>query len=270
LRPVASWNLVHHGKRRENPFCAMFAASSPACGACLEAQKRMCDPGAHAPQTVVCFGGLSEASVPVRAGERLVGFLQTGGFIVGKPTGRQFAKTKQLLAEWGAQVNLPKLEEAYFQTRSLTSKHYASIVRLLAIFSEHLGLVANRMAIQSHHEEPSSVVKARQYIREHHGEAISLTEVARAVNMSTFYFCKTFKSATGFTFTDYVSRFRIERARELLLNPQARIGEVAYEAGFQSLTHFNRSFHRVLGESPSAYRESLQSSGLPAQRKANR
>jgi AraC-like DNA-binding protein len=76
--------------------------------------------------------------------------------------------------------------------------------------------------------------------------------------MSTFYFCKTFKKATGLTFTDYLGRVRIEKARELLLNPNARVSEVAYDSGFQSLTHFNRTFHRLLGESPSQYRASLR------------
>ena len=51
--------------------------------------------------------------------------------------------------------------------------------------------------------------------------------VAKAVNMSTFYFCKMFKKATGLNFTDYVSRVRVEKARNLLLNRNLRISEIA-------------------------------------------
>jgi AraC-like DNA-binding protein len=47
----------------------------------------------------------------------------------------------------------------------------------------------------------------------------------------------------------------VEKARELLQNPQLRISEIAYEVGFQSLTHFNRVFRALAGESPSEYRE---------------
>jgi AraC-like DNA-binding protein len=54
-----------------------------------------------------------------------------------------------------------------------------------------------------------------------------------------------------------VSRLRIERAKELLLNPHLRISEIAYEVGFQSLTHFNRVFRRILGKSPTEYRGKL-------------
>jgi AraC-like DNA-binding protein len=78
------------------------------------------------------------------------------------------------------------------------------------------------------------------------------------VNASTFYFCKRFKKHTGVNFTEYVSRVRIESAKNLLLNPNLRISEIAYEVGFQSLTHFNRVFKSVVGESPTEYRAHLK------------
>ena len=258
LRPVESWRLAHHGKHHENPFCAMLAKCSQSCAACLDAQQTSRDPSGHEPRTIVCFAGLSESSVPVRAGEKLLGFLQTGEVSVGKPTKRKFARTAHLLVKWGAKVDLRKLEEAYFHTKVLSPRNYESVLRLLTIFGQHLGLVANQLALQTTHAEPPSVAKARQFIGEHQEEDLALADVARAVNMSTFYFCKTFKKATGITFTDYLSRVRIEKARELLVNPNARVSEVAFEVGFQSLTHFNRVFRRLLGESPSEYRAALR------------
>jgi AraC-like DNA-binding protein len=75
--------------------------------------------------------------------------------------------------------------------------------------------------------------------------------------MSAFYFCKIFKSATGVTFTDYVARARVEKTKQLLLNPNMRVSEAAFEAGFQSLSQFNRVFRRVEGQAPSSYREHL-------------
>jgi AraC-like DNA-binding protein len=53
---------------------------------------------------------------------------------------------------------------------------------------------------------------------------------------------------------------RIEKAKNLLLNPNLRISEIAYEVGFQSLTHFNRVFKRLMGDSPTDYRAQLKSS----------
>jgi AraC-like DNA-binding protein len=72
-----------------------------------------------------------------------------------------------------------------------------------------------------------------------------------------------FKRATGLTFTNFLSRVRIERSKNLLINPQLRVSEIAYEVGFQSLTHFNRVFLKLLGQSPTEYRLKLQDSKKP-------
>jgi AraC-like DNA-binding protein len=105
--------------------------------------------------------------------------------------------------------------------------------------------------------ESPLVTRAKNYIAEHQDEEVSLRQVAAAVNSSAFYFCKMFKQATGLTFTDYLARTRIEKVKNLLLNPHKRISEVAYETGFQSLSQFNRVFRRVTGQSPTVWRAKL-------------
>jgi AraC-like DNA-binding protein len=50
---------------------------------------------------------------------------------------------------------------------------------------------------------------------------------------------------------------RIEKAKNLMLNPNLRVSEIAFEVGFQSLTHFNRVFKNILGHSPTGYRAQL-------------
>ena len=63
-----------------------------------------------------------------------------------------------------------------------------------------------------------------------------------------------FKETTGLKFIGFVARTRIEKARNLLQNPNLRISEVAFEIGFQSLSQFNRTFKKITGRSPSDYR----------------
>jgi AraC-like DNA-binding protein len=117
--------------------------------------------------------------------------------------------------------------------------------------------VSNQLAVQRDNAEPPAIIRAKQYIQEHQAEDLRLEQVAKAVNMSHFYFCKMFRKVVGLNFTDYLARVRIEKAKNLLLNPNLRVSEIAYEIGFQSLTHFNRVFKRILGQSPSDYREQL-------------
>jgi AraC-like DNA-binding protein len=257
LRSVESWQLPHHGKKFENPFCGMLAQKSRACAACLQTQQQLSETATHEPKTVTCQAGLCDTAVPVRMGDQLIGFLTTGQVFRKTPTEAQFNRTAKLLADWGMQADAEKLRAAYFDTRVLKSRQHESVVRLLTIFAEHLSLVSNQIVVREQNAEPPVIARAKQFIVEHQTEELSLEQVAKSVNTSKFYFCKIFKKATGINFTDYLSRVRTERAKNLLLNPNLRVSEIAYEVGFQSLTHFNRVFKRILGSSPTHYREQL-------------
>ena len=257
LRPVEAWQPVHHANPHENPFCTLMAKTSRSCAACLEVQEQIAENPGPGPRTVTCFAGLNDTAIPLRFGHELVGFLQTGQVLLTQPTGEKFAKTAKQLLDWGLKVDLTKAEDAWFHSRVLTPEQYQATVRLLGIFAQHLSIVGNQILVQQQNAEPPVITRAKEFIAAHQDEALSLGAVAKAVNTSTFYFCKLFKKATGLNFTDYVSRVRIEKAKNLLLNPNARISEVAYEVGFQSLTHFNRVFRKVVGQSPTEFRERL-------------
>jgi len=257
LRSVESWQLPFHGKRHENPFCEMLAQKSRACAACLQVQEKLSQCAAREPGTVTCSVGLNDAAVPVRLGDRLIGFLQTGQVFRKKPSEAQFQRTAKLVADWGIEVDREKLKKAYFASPVLSKTHHESIVKLLTIFAQHLSMLSNQLVIQRHNAEPPVITKAKEFIQENQSEDLSLGQVAEAVNTSTFYFCKLFKKVTGINFTDYLSRIRIEKSKNLLLNPNLRVSEIAFEVGFQSLTHFNRVFKRILGQSPTEYRAQL-------------
>ncbi|MBI5689305.1 MAG: helix-turn-helix domain-containing protein [Verrucomicrobia bacterium] len=257
LRPVEAFDLPHHGDPNEAPFCSLMARSNHSCAACLQLQRRVEEEARLEPRTLKCFAGMCDSAVPVRVGDNLVAFLQTGQIMLHAPRQSEFTRATRELLKFGAEIDLKQAQEAYFQTRVVTKKHYESILRLLAIFAQHLSAVSNQLMVQGAAAEPPAIAKARVLIAERHADEISLSEVAQAVNMSAFYFCKSFKKATGMTFTDYLARVRVEKVKNLLLNPHKRVSEAAYEAGFQSLSQFNRVFRRVAGESPSVYRERL-------------
>jgi YesN/AraC family two-component response regulator len=186
-----------------------------------------------------------------------VGFLQTGQVFRKKPTETQFKKASELCKKWGVETSQEELRKAFFSGRVVTPREHESAVKLLSIFAQHLSMVSNQVFIQRENAEPPVIAKARAFIQEHQTEELSLSQVAKAVNMSSYYFCKMFKKVAGINFTDYVARVRIEKSKNLLLNPNLRVSEIAFEVGFQSLTHFNRVFKKILGQSPTDYRAQL-------------
>ncbi|MBV8901692.1 MAG: helix-turn-helix domain-containing protein [Verrucomicrobia bacterium] len=255
LRPLEAWQPAHRHQARENPFCALLAQANRTCAACLEVQHRAVEGAKEAPATVTCFAGLCDTAVPIRLGDRAIGFLVTGQVALDAPSEAQFERITRQIIAWGSQIDLKRLKEAYFHSKVLAPGQYAGVIRLLGIFGKHLSLAANQIALREAEAEPPLVRRAKAYIAGHQADPVTLGEVANAMHVSTFYFCKLFKKATGMTFTDYLGRVRIEKAKVLLSNPHLRVSEIAYAVGFQSLTHFNRVFRDLTGESPTRFRE---------------
>lgn len=264
LRPAESLQLSFHDCRNQGPFCALMARENRTCGACLQSQSQVAQGAVEGPHTIVCYAGLQETVVPLRLGSRLIGFLWTGQVFQRKPTEPQFRRTLKLLSSWGMKPDQAVLRRAYFGTRVVSREQHSAVVKLLTIFAEHLEMVSNQIVIQRDNAEPPIITKAKDFIRKHHSEDLSLPQVAQFTHTCSFHFCKLFKRATGLTFTNFLSRVRIERSRNLLINPQLRVSEIAYEVGFQSLTNFNRVFQKLLGQSPTEYRQKLQGSNKPS------
>jgi len=258
LRAVGSFQPPLQGAKNIASFCALMGGASKTCAACLQVQGAMeKEPGSE-PKTLQCFAGLSESVVPILLGDTVIGYLQTGQVLLRPPSEKSFRAAMAELEKWKSIVDIARLKTAYFETRVVTKARYGAVLRLLASFAQHLSLLSNELMIKQASAEPPAVTKARAFIAEHLGEEMSLDLVARAAGMSPFYFCKVFKGATRLTFTDYVARTRVEKTKQLLLNPNVRVSEAAFAAGFQSLSQFNRVFKRLCGKTPRAYRAQLK------------
>ncbi len=257
LRAVEGWQLAHQGNRRQNAFCAMMSEQSQSCSGCLRMQQRICDGVNGVPCTLRCPFGITESAVGVKIGSEIVAFLQTGQVFFKTPNPRQTHRVLKLLKQNGLALDHRKAARHYNETRVVQPNEYQATIRLLQFFADQLGALANQIQLQQKDSEPEQIKRARQYIEAHCEEELSLADAAKQAGMSTFYFCKRFKKVTGVNFAHYVSCLRVEKAKNLLLNPNYRISEIAYQVGFQSLTHFNRIFRSIAGQSPTEYREQL-------------
>ena len=257
IRAHDSWSPSHHGKTDHDSFAAILARFNKARAACLKAQTDASQEPDSTTRTVTWFAGLSESAVPVYAGDHILGFLETGEVMLKNPTKKHFASITRQLRAWGYKADWKQLERAYFRTCVLSPKRYQAMLRLLSIFAQHLSILSNQLVVRREKDEPTNMTRARQFIEDHQTEPLSLGRIAHVANVSRHYFCKMFKKATGVNFIDHLSRVRVEKSKTLLLNPNSRIGEVAFACGFQSMTNFNREFKRIVGRSPTKFRESL-------------
>src|SRR5690348_14650692 len=124
LRPVETWQLPLHGKRHEGTWCALMASKSRSCSNCLQVQEQLAQNATEGAHTITCGAGLCETMVPVRVGERLIGYLQTGQVFRKRQTESQFERTAKLMSERGVEVSRQEMREAFFAYRMMPASQH--------------------------------------------------------------------------------------------------------------------------------------------------
>ena len=100
--------------------------------------------------------------------------------------------------------------------------------------------------------------RARSFIRENLDRPLSLGEIAAEADLSRYHFLRLFQRQVGETPHRYLTRLRIERARDELKHGSATVGEIASRYGFANPASFSNAFRRETGCTPSAYRRSCR------------
>ncbi len=254
----------------ENKFCAVVGGSPAACQACLQTQMRLQRLAAKklVPQQVYCSAGLTEVVVPVLVAGRHVANLLSGQVFRREPTQRDFNLIIKMLGAGLGEDWQKKARRAYFETPVVPAERFQAILELLNVFAEYLAEQVSRQAIVCSEVEPKAIAHAKEFVQSHVEEPITLEQVVDHVHVSRFYFCKLFKKATGMTFTEYVARVRVEKAKALLVDSSMRISEVVYAAGFGSIPRCNSVFKQHVGMPPTEYRTALRSQALASMPRA--
>lgn len=99
------------------------------------------------------------------------------------------------------------------------------------------------------------------FVEEHLADDLCVSTLAMVAGMSPFYFCRSFKQSTGTTPHRYVLSRRMEQAKVLIEKNGVSLLEVAQQLGFADQSQFTRVFRKILGLTPSQYRDALKRSG---------
>jgi AraC-like DNA-binding protein len=105
--------------------------------------------------------------------------------------------------------------------------------------------------------------RARDHIDRNYRQPLDLDGLARVAGVSKYHFARSFEAAYGETPIRYLTRRRIERAQDLLRVANLTVTEVCMAVGFASLGSFSARFSRLVGESPTAYRNRWAARGVP-------
>ncbi|SDY11102.1 two-component system, response regulator YesN [Evansella caseinilytica] len=151
----------------------------------------------------------------------------------------------------------PSIDNSQFiQDSFLLSKKSTTLYDLKDILNNWVDAVVKKIkAAADSNQSMDQLETAKKWIEEHIGKRITIEKIARAVYMNPTYFCEQFKAETGETVLDYVTRVRLQKAKELLLTGNFKVYEVAEQVGYSDPKYFSKLYKKYYGKLPSAYKE---------------
>lgn len=205
-----------------------------------------------------CHMGFKEAMIPIYTGDTLQLVLMIGQLRQPDDTEASFSALLEKLTALDPglpeRLSLSKLRENWLQMSVMEDSQLESVVYLLEICAAH---------IRDNHwirfKNSSRQEQICQYLAAHYQEDIHIGHMAEALHLSTSHLSRLLKQLTGTTFTECLTKYRIQKAVEMLTETRMTTGEIAYAVGYNDPGYFTKVFKKAMGMPPSLYRTSQAS-----------
>lgn len=241
-------------EEHHSPLCRLIHGHPGGYKACQLTDQMHLQQAVRRKQAIhyLCHAGLVDFMVPIYVNGRHVATMNCGQVLPEPPSEKGFRQLRRKLKH--LQFPPKVLRAAYYKTPHYSGEKIKTIIRLFSFFAEYFGEIGWRLK-QRDQKDFLPIQRAQQFIHDHFQESITLPAIARTAGLSPAYFSSLFHHRTGTTVMAYLQLIRINAAKELLTQTSERITDIAFDVGFNNLTHFNRIFRKVAHCSPRKYRK---------------
>ncbi|MDQ0885553.1 two-component system response regulator YesN [Paenibacillus sp. V4I9] len=126
---------------------------------------------------------------------------------------------------------------------------------LRRLVESHLIEVCERIGEKRSGKAKNVIERIRSLIDKRFAENLQVGDIAKEVFLSTTYLCLLFKQETGETINEYMTKVRVDKAKELLKDPANKFYEVCYAVGYSDPSYFSKIFKKQTGHTPSSFRD---------------
>ncbi len=279
----------------KNSFCRLIQSKEKGLKCCLNsdcaAMRKAYQSGEFCIYT--CHAGLTNAVVPLVYKGQKIGAIFTGQIITEKQDEKSFETVYNKIAHLG--FDKESVEKEFYRIKLFDKDNFLLGIRLLNFMANHIISVENefhllaelhqkeneKMRLKNNLQKLSiltlkdrvdfrtdyldlkadsrqkemTIQRAQEFIELNFSKTLALSDVAAAVYLSPNYFSSLFKEVTGYNFSSYLNRVRIEEAKKQLRENLLPIKQILEQVGFKDYNYFNRVFKKIVGVPPASYRD---------------
>jgi len=173
----------------------------------------------------------------------------------------------QLQYSFAPNFPIPLYHSVELMSREWHQPDLLEKLHIKTLFYQFVYELLNQMSSQSVQTQKVDLVsQAIRFIQEHYSERVTLDELAELLDCSVSYLSRRFKHVSGKSPIEYLIAVRIDKAKELLLNTDATLQEIAESVGFSDDSYFNRMFKKHVGVSLGQFKAKVQNNPVDRSR----
>jgi len=250
-----------------NPFCMAIKSDKQLFKRCLRMKRNILLKCEKTKSTYygMCYCGIEEYIVPIVCNEVIIGVICVGEF----STHKDISMKKLRMTAKNYNLDLEYMENLFSQSTSTENYNTEMINSMLLIISEYFSDIYSTL-ISTHSTKSLNEMKittnetyilshALEFINNNYKDNITLTDITKFCNCSESYISHIFKKTMKINIKAYINKVRIEHSKELLLDSNLNISQIALKIGFNEPNYFSNVFREICGLSPSAFRQRFAS-----------
>ena len=247
--------VVFNKEQRAQPFCQALQAMPGGQALCAICDKSKFLEARRAGNALRyrCHAGLTEFIIPVIRRGQTIALLQCGQVHDRVPTDAEWKEACRSLVAAG--IPSSALRRRFRKNRVLDTERQEDLLDLMALIAARLAHADETDLRAAPGRTQVALGRAMTYVEVSLAQRLTVGDIARAASLSSRTLMRLFRKEVGTSIVTFIQQRRIAHARRLLQQSDQTCAEIAFESGFGSVQHFNRTFRRMEGAPPLEWRE---------------
>lgn len=244
------------------PICNKAKTTAAGFRACLRCKSWAVKKAVHGPYEGHCYLGIYETVRPIFFHDKPICILFIGNALSGSSiTFQERVKKSCKITGVNQELLLDSLDTLQPVKDSADARQIADILEFIILntLDKTPSLAHFRHSTSPIRETAKhwAVKSAELYVKSYYDRPIKLSYLANLYFIHPDYLRRLFKKETGITFSEYLNRVRINRAKELLSDSAQTVTSICFEVGYNNVCYFNKLFKKSTGMSPREFRQNL-------------